>query len=172
MGTVLLGQTTAGTTADFVLNGDPTGRKFTASASGTLATISCQLKVTNAGLTTAELGVYTDASTRPGTKLASATTSTGITGTGVFSVDVSASAVSISSGTVYWLAMRCVGEQVDFQGTSASSYLELATSIALPTTWNTSGNSAGTIGFVIWGEDNGGGGGGTTVKNLTALGVG
>lgn len=170
MATVLLGRTTAGTSTDF--NVFVAGWKFTAAASGTLATIFAQTKVANAESTQVQLGIYDDSGggARPGAKLASGTTTTGITGTGVFSVDVSASAVSVVASTVYWLAWWGSAHW-DFQGTSAGSYVEAGSGSTLPSTWPSAGNGTGTINAILWGED-GGGGGGTTQQKLTLLGVG
>lgn len=150
--TVLLGRTSASTTADFVGAGHPAAWKFTASASGTLATIFAQFKVANATLTSVELGVYADSAGNPGALLATGTTTTGITGTAVFSV--TGLSASIVASTQYWLGIRGVGEQVDFQGDSiASTYLEDNTNRALQNPWLTAGNTAGNVGIVIWGED-------------------
>lgn len=175
--TVLLGITTAGTNADFVGNGDPTAFKFTALASGTLATIFAQFKVANPTLTSVELGIYADdaANARPGALLTSATTSAvAIQGTGSFSVNVAGAAISVTNGTIYWLAWRGVGEAVNFQGDSvANAYLEHGGSNPLSNPFESSGNFAGNVRAVIWGEDSGAAPSTTTaaVVNATVIAV-
>lgn len=150
---VLLGRTTAGTTADFVVNSDATAWKVTASATGTLATISAQFKVANAGLTNVQVAIYDDSAggTRPGARLGEGSTTVGITGTGVFTA--TGFSVSIVSGTVYWLALRGIGEQVDFQGSTAGTYVEDTGAGPFQATWPSAGQNAGTIDIVIYGED-------------------
>lgn len=157
--TVLLGRQTAGASADFNVN--PAAWKFTAAASGTLATLKAQTQVANAEATSLEIGIYDDTGggSRPGAKLASGSTSTGVTSTGVISVDVSASAVSITAGTVYWLAWHG-STHWDFKGDSGGSYVELTTSQSLPATWPVS-NGSGTVNAILWGESAAGGGGQT-----------
>lgn len=170
MATTLLGRTSAGASTDF--NVQIAGWKFTAAASGTLATLKCQTQVANAESTILRLALYDDSAggSRPGALLTQGSTTSGITGTGVMSVDVSADAVSISSGTVYWIGWWG-STHWDFKGDSAGSYVE-CTSLqqTFPATWPT-GNGSGSINAILWGEDSGGGGG-ATVKLLGTTGVG
>lgn len=168
--TVLLGRTSAGTSSDF--NVQIAAWKFTAIASGTLATISAQTKVANAESTQVELAIYADdaGGSRPGTRLATATTTTGVTGTGVISVDVSAAAVSITSGTVYWLAWWG-SSHWDFQGDGSGSYIEpTSTQQTMPATWPTL-NGSGSVNAIIWGESSGSPPA-SVPEQLAALGVG
>ena len=152
---VLLGRQTAGTSGDF--NVLSAAWKFTAVASGTLATIKAQSKVANPESTSLQLAIYADdaGGTRPGTRLATASTSVGNTGTGVISVDVSASAVSIVSGTAYWLAWFG-SSHWDFQGDSGGSYVEASGGSPLPATWGSS-NGSGSVNAILWGESAAGG---------------
>lgn len=172
MGTVLLGRTTAGTSADFNVSNHTTAWKFTAVASGVLATIFAQTKVTNT-MTGLTLGIYSDngSGTKPNSRLASAAVASGFNGTGVFSADVSAAALSIVSGTVYWLSWGPPAgnsDNVDFQGSTSGLYEESNASAQTPAAWPAS--SSGSIDAILWGED--GGGGGTTQQDLMLTGVG
>src|SRR3954447_27077172 len=120
--TVLLGRTSAGTTADFGTANRTDAWKFTAVASGQLARIWAQTKVANpTGVV--KLGIYDDdaANARPGNLLAVAVAS-GATGTTPFFADITP--VTIVAGTVYWLAWVNSLENFDFQGDAAGSYLE------------------------------------------------
>jgi hypothetical protein len=152
---VLLGRQSAGTSADFNAASNPSGWKFTASASAPLAFIFAQTKVANAGITSVELRCYDDSAggARPGALIGSGSTSVGVTGTGIFSASIS-QLPSITSGTVYWLAWRGLGEQFDFQGSTAGSYVENVNGVwADP--WQSTGNNSGTIDAILWGEDAG-----------------
>jgi len=152
--TVLLGRTSAGTTADFDAAGFPAAWKVTAAATGTLTSIYGWTKVANAGLTSIELGIYADdaGGTRPGTRLGNATTTNvEIKDGGAFAV--TGLSVSITSGTVYWLAWRGVGEQFDWQGDASGAYVENAVSAALANPWPSANNNAGSVNNIIWGTD-------------------
>jgi hypothetical protein len=65
-----------------------------------------------------------------------------------------ATPVSLTSGTVYWLALGALGEQFDFQGTTqALAYREDTGSAGvLPSTWPTSDADGGIL-PIMWGED-------------------
>lgn len=145
---VLLGRTSAGTSGDFEPSASTIAWKFTAVATGQLATIFAQTKVSNPSFSTAKLGIYDDdaANARPGNLLASATVVA--TGTGIFSTAVSQ---AIVNGTVYWLAFSATGEQIDFQGDAAGAYKAVTTAFPSPFGVPTSG----TTNMVIWGEDAG-----------------
>lgn len=172
MGTVLLGRTTAGTSADFNGASHAAVWKFTASATGSLATIFGQTKVTNSGITSVDLAVYADdaANARPGSRLGLVTgVTSGVTGTGSFSGTLGAT-VSITASTIYWLGWRGIGEQWDFQGDTSGAYLEASGTGAFPDPWP-AGASAGTINAILWGED-AGGGGGAAQQRLMLLGTG
>lgn len=170
MGTVLLGRTTAGTTADFTAVNDPSAWKFVAVASGTLVTINIQKKVGNGSMTSIQLAVYDDTAggTRPGALLGNGSTSTGVTGTGT--ITVSGLSVAITNGVTYWLAWRGIGSRMDFQGTSAGAYVENVGAGAFANPWTVAGNSSGTINAILWGED--AGGGGSAQQTLTLTGIG
>lgn len=167
MATVLLGRTSAGTTADFNAASHTAVWKVTAVATGTLATLFGQTKVANA-TGTVTMGVYADNAGAVGTFLGKAT-ATGATGTGVFSADISASAISIVSSTAYWIGWRNSAENFDFQGDSSGSYQENTGTADFPASFGTGG--AGTVNAIIWGEDAAGGGGGTQ-QRLMLLGAG
>lgn len=154
--TVLLGRTSASTTTDFNGASHCAVWKFTASASGQLATIFGQTKVANAGATSVDLAVYSDdaANARPLNRLGTVTTTTGVTGTGVFSGTLGAT-VTIVASTVYWLGWRGVGEQWDWQGDAAGSYLEATGTGVFPDPWP-AGAGSGSVNAIIWGEDSGG----------------
>jgi hypothetical protein len=154
--TVLLGRTTAGTTADFF--GSGTGShtaawKFTAVASGNVAVLKAQPKVTNATLTAVTLSIYSDdaANARPNAQLAIAAADSlaAAQGVGPFSATLGAS-VAVTNGTVYWLAWYGETEDINFQGDSGGSYLEWPASP--PATWG-AGASSSTTNAIIWAED-------------------
>jgi hypothetical protein len=150
---VLLGRTTAGTAGtDFNGPGHTALWKFTAVASGRLATIFAQTQVANA-TGTITLGIYTDSAGVANTLLGKATVSGTGTGTGVFSADISSSAIDIVNGTVYWLGWRNSAENMDFKGDTAGSYDENAGTVDFPTPWTA--GSAGSVNAIIWGEDAG-----------------
>lgn len=152
---LLLGRQSAATSADFNGASHCALWKFTASASGQLATIFAQTKVANAGITSVDLAVYDDVAGTPTNRLGqSLTVTVGVTGTGVFSGALAAP-VTIVSGTAYWLGWRGIGEQWDWQGDASGSYLEATGTAAFPATW-VAGASAGTFNAIIWGEDAGG----------------
>jgi hypothetical protein len=152
---VLLGRTSAATTADSQLDGWTAIWKFTASASGTLVVLKGQTKQANASLSAMKLGIYLDVD---GTA-ASATLMTtqavdslaAAQGTGIF-IATLASPQSITSGLVYWLGWRGVGETLDWQGDPAGSYNEKNADFLDPFG---GGSSVGTTNAIIWGEDAG-----------------
>jgi hypothetical protein len=171
--TTLLGRTTAGTSADF--NGFPSTAawKFTALASGTLAVIKAQTKVSNPTSTAVTLSCWDDTGggTRPGARLTlqAADVLATARGTGVFAATL-ATTVAIVSGTVYWLAWASSTEQWNFQGDASGTYVENpANPVATP--WPSAGNSGGTVNAILWGEDSGAGGGGVS-QLLGLMGVG
>jgi collagen type VII alpha len=147
--TVLVGQQSAGTTTDFSGNGSTAGFPFVAAADGVAATIFGQFKVANAGLTSVRLGIY-DASFN---LLGVATVASGFTGTGVFSADISGSAITIVNGTTYVLAYWGTGEQVDIQGTTGGTGTREDTAANFPAALG----ADGTMGVlpVLWVEDAG-----------------
>ena len=155
MATLLVGQTTAGTQTDFSGNNSTAEFPFVASASGVAATIFCQFKVANPALTNCRLGIYNNAGGTGGTGalLAVANAGSGYTGTGVFSADISASAVNIVSGTTYWLAYWATGEQVDIQGTLATGTGKEDVSANFATPFGVDGNM--NVSPVMWVEDSG-----------------
>lgn len=157
---VLLGRTTAGTTADFLTGGDSGAWRFLAAASGNVATLWFQSKVSNASpaTTSVEIGIYTDSATKPNTKLGSATNSVAaqVQGTAAFSVTLG-TPVAVVSGTAYWLAIAPGPASVgfDFQGDASAGTggwsIDTPAS-PLPATWTENVNNAGP-GAIIWGED-------------------
>lgn len=152
---VLLGRTSAGTTADFSGSGHTAAWPFVASASGTLARIFAQTKVVNTG-SGHRLGIYShDAGlNRPGSLLGVASVDTGTpTGTGVFSAAISPG-VSIVSGTTYWLGWYQTGDPFNFQGDSSGSYRETNAAADFPNPFGS--ESTSTVNAIIWGEDAGG----------------
>jgi hypothetical protein len=156
---VLLGRTSAGTTADFFgggVGGHTAAWKFTAIASGNVAVLKAQPKVANPTATLVKLGIYSDngSGTAPNAQLAvaAADSPTAAQGVGPFSATLGAP-VAVTSGTVYWLAWYGETEDLDFQGDSGGSYLEYNGSP--PSTWGTSTSSS--VNAIIWGEDAGGG---------------
>lgn len=146
---VLLGQSSAGTSADFFASSDTAAFPFTAAASGLVTRMWCQLKVANPSFSTAKLGIYSDSAGAPLTLLGSGTAVAGFTGTGLFFADM-ATPIAVVSGTQYWLAVSATGEQADLQGTSAAGVGKEGIG-AMPGTWSAGGNMAATP--VIWGED-------------------
>jgi hypothetical protein len=148
---VLLGRQSAGVSADFNGSGHTALWKFVAAASGRLAKIFAQTKVANpTGVVT--LGIYADSAGVAAALLGKATAA-GATGTGVFSADVSASAVDIVAGTSYWLGWRNSAENFDFQGDASGVYDESTGTADFPTPWTA--GSAGAVNAILWGEDAG-----------------
>lgn len=154
---VLLGRTSAGTSASFISAGDSGGWKYTASASGQLVTLFFQSKVDNSGAptTSVELGVYTDSANKPGTKLGSTVNSTSavINATTVWSVTLSPT-VTIASGTAYWLCLSAAGFGYDYQGDSGVILSVDSPANPLPATWTEDANVSD-IAPIFWGEDAG-----------------
>ena len=146
--TLLIGQTSAGTTADFMA-ADQDGWKFTALASGTATSITFQPKVANASETNLDLGIYTDSGgTRPGTRLDHVIIPTP-TGSGDLT-GVLTGAIAIVSGTVYWLcaAHEKLGvNQFNYQGDTAASsgvFTTTGTLYPLQTPFNSTTSAVGT----------------------------
>jgi len=140
--TLLIGQTTSGTTADFVGSGEGVAYKFTAAATGSAVTIRLQTKVANPEETQIEIGIYNDGGTRPSTKITSATIANP-TGTGEVSVALTA---SIVNGTAYWLAYTHTNAATfDWQGNASGGYRWYNMAGVLPASWSASDN-AGTQG--------------------------
>lgn len=148
---LLVGQQTAGTTADFVAASATSVWKFTASASGTLTRVYCRLQAQNPALSVFKLGIYADSAGSPGARLGHAAVDEGDYRFGGLIAATISPGVTIVSGTQYWLALRGVGEQVDFAGSSvASSYSENAGSVDFPDPFG--GGNLGGIQIIIWGE--------------------
>lgn len=114
---VLVGNTTAGTTADFFASGNTAVWSFVAVASGRLGRITCVLKVGNPTISAASLGIYDD-SAGPVNRLgfAPVISLSDAAGAGAFSADLSSFNINIVSGTTYWLGVSETGEQVNLQG--------------------------------------------------------
>jgi len=149
---VLLGRTTASTTADFASSDTTAAWDFTAVASGTLTVIFAQSKVANTG-SSYKLGIYADSGSAPAARLGVGTVTIGTpTGTGVFGAIISPG-VAIVSGTKYWLAIRSAGDAYNFQGDSGGNYFETnPTSQDFPNPYGvTAGPSV--VNAIIWGED-------------------
>lgn len=158
--TVLLGRTSAGSDTDFSTTGLTAAWPFVASATGTLAFIYAQTKTINTG-SGHRLGIYANSGGVPGARLAVATVTIGTpTGTGIFGADVSASAVSIVSGTTYHLAWYQTGDNFDFAGTAGGAYRETNAVADFPDPFGASSGS--TTDAIIWGEDVG-----TTYPTIT-----
>lgn len=150
---VLLGRTSAGTTADFTASGGTAAWDFVASASGDLTTIFAQTKVANAGATGVRLGIYSNGAGVPATGgLLGVASATSFTGTGVFSATLG-TPVAIVSGTTYWLAWFAASENFDFQGDSSGNYKEFGAADFPNTSWG--GATTGSTNAIIWGESTG-----------------
>lgn len=168
---VLLGRTTAGTTADFSAGGNTAAWKFVAVASGDLATIFAEAKVANTA-TSGRLGIYShDSGTdRPAnaSPLGVATvTLANFNGSAVCSATLGAT-VAVTSGTTYWLAWFSGGaDNHNFQGDSSGSYFEATGDFPAVPAASWSGPS--TVNAIIWGES---AGGAAPVRLLGTLGAG
>lgn len=150
---VLLGRTTAGTTADFSASGATDVWKFTAVATGLVTTIWAQTKLANpTGIV--RLGIYDDdaANARAG-NLLGVSTATNATGTTPFSATLP-TPVLVVSGTVYWLGWRNSAENFDFQGDAGGSYLE-KTGVDFPNPYGLATTTTGAINAILWAEDAG-----------------
>lgn len=149
--TVLLGRTTAGTTADFEPAGTTVCWPFVAAASGDLAVIFAQTKVNNATATGIRLGIYTDSAGSPSALLAVASVDSLATArtTAVFQATLGAT-VAITSGVTYHLGWFAATEQFDFQGNSSGAYkADSGADFVNPFVTATTG----TTDAIIWGED-------------------
>jgi hypothetical protein len=145
---VLLGRTSAGTTADFNGSGHAAVWSFVATVSGQLVVLKGQTKVANAtGVVT--MGIYDDVAGSP-TNLLGKATAVGATGTGVFTATL-ATPVTIVAGTTYWLGWRNSAENFDFQGdTVVGAYKENSGTVDFPNPFG--GSAAGDRTAIIWGE--------------------
>jgi hypothetical protein len=137
--TVLIGQTSAGTTADFFGNGHTAAWRFQCGTAGDLRTLWAQLKLANAPMSAMSLGIYSDGAggTVPGNLLASAAVDdlNAARGTGLFSATLS-SPLTLTQGTFYWLAIGATNDQIDLQGTSGSGRESLS---LFPSPWSDGG---------------------------------
>lgn len=166
---VLLGRTSAGTTADFSSAGNTAVWQFTAVDNGILAVIKAQTKVANtAGAV--RFGIYDDSGGDPGNLLdvADVDSLAAANGTGVAEATMTGG-VSIASGNVYWLGWFASADNRNFQGDSGGVYREPLVPANFPDPWPADGSSS--VDAIIWGEDSGAGGS-PDVKTLATLGVG
>jgi hypothetical protein len=141
--TTLLGSTANNTNDDSNPDGTAEAFQFTASTTGTVRHL--WLKVNSGFTATAlKLGLYTNTATgnHPATLLISGS-ATPVAGW----MDIPVGAVSVTSGTKYWIAVLGVGGVIQFRdGSSSSGRAEgsLQTNLtALPSTWSTGTNWPG-----------------------------
>lgn len=133
--TVLLGDTSTESTTDSNPAGTAQAYQFTATASGTAATIHVYIDSSSAA-THADLGIYDNSQfNQPGTALARVSF---LPSAGWNSVDISGQNLSIVSGTVYWLALMGDDDTLAYRdagsGTPASS---VESGLAkMPATWS------------------------------------
>lgn len=152
--TLLIGQKTAATNSDNLGTDRTTAWKFPALASGEVAAIYGQTKVTNADVSAVWAGIYADnGADYPGALLGFAAVESlaAAQGTGVWRAILPAR-VAIVLGTQYWLSVRATG-QWDFQGDSAASaYREDNGATNHPDPYP-AGQPAFNTRAILWGED-------------------
>ena len=143
---LLIGSTTAGTQVDGNANGSAEAYKFTASATGSLGSLSLFLDSSNTA-TKVFLGLYSNTSGHPGTLLTSGSSSSLTNGAWN---TITVPAASVTSGTVYWIAiLSTAGTAFHFrEGTSSCSGADQesasSTLTSLPATWSVGTNFTGT----------------------------
>lgn len=136
--------------------------KFTASATGTVDTISLRLNSTNTFAGTINCGIYTDNAGTPQTRLGTAQTIAASAGAGT-KTSTGGVGASVTSGTVYWIAFEATA-QFDFEcssgnggsgGTTAGTKDTSNGQSGIPASWPaTVGTFAETIS--AWASDAGG----------------
>jgi len=135
---VLLGDQAVESQVDSNTNGTAEAFATTATASGTLASITFYLD-TSSTATSVTVGVYADNNGHPGALLSQASTATPAAGTWN---TLSAPAAAIAAGNQYWMAILGTGSGIvrfrdRHPGTCASEASAQSTLTALPASWTT-----------------------------------
>jgi hypothetical protein len=157
---VLIGQTSAGTTATFMGQGEIEAYPFVAAASGDVATLHLVTKVANAGMSDLLLAIYShDGGLNRPNALLSYGTSTAASQPATEVQVTLAAPVTVVSGTTYWLAILAEGgsQGFDWQGTNGSLAYGTTGHSVPPASWAHGSTFTDAI-PEIWGEDDGGGG--------------
>jgi hypothetical protein len=134
--TILLGNNAISPVADSNSAGSAEAFPFTATASGTLGTLTVYVGAGNAS-SQLIVGIYADASNKPGTLLAQGSIASPKSSTWT---TVTVPSVSIASGVRYWIAILGTGGTLTFRDNtqSCSSYTSSSSSLTvLPGTWST-----------------------------------
>ena len=141
-GPTLIGTQTIGANHDSNPAGSAEAFKTTATASGTIGTISVYLDAANtAGKVT--VGIYTDALGHPGTLLASGSAASPLAGAWN---DISVPSASLSAGLAYWIAVLGPSSSsgtVQFRDAPAGGNSQSSAEAnldALPSTWSQGNN--------------------------------
>lgn len=174
---VLIGTTTMSGGGDFFGAGDIAATRAVAAATGDVDTIKVAV-ASGSNFTSMKVALYSDtpgasppSTAVPNAKLGEATISSSTAG--VQSVSLSP-AVSVVSGTAYWLAVLPLGGQFNFNGgTGLTGYFGKGGQSVMPSTWDTTGNFGDTTangGIPMSGESTGGGGGASIVSPVQLLG--
>lgn len=140
--TVLLGDNAVEATADGLAQGTAEGYQYTATARGTAQLISVYLL--NAPPTDVRLGLYSNKGNSPGRLLASCAVSNGVAN--AWNGCQLSSAVPISRGTKYWIAILGANGPVTFEDKNdgTSLWQDHNTTVAvLPNAWAPGGGGQG-----------------------------
>ena len=135
-GTQLLGINTIQGSTDHDAAGEAEAFRSTATASGQAGSLTLYVD-SGSGATTLKAGVYSDASGRPGTLLASGSLSA--PRTAAWNTVVLSSNPTLSSGTTYWIALLGTGGQINYRDTSTGSCSQSNATTGLsnlPATWS------------------------------------
>ena len=135
-GTFLVGDQAVAPDADSNVAGTAQAFSYTATASGTTSAIDVYIDSATTA-TRLIVGIYSDNGGKPGSLLASGSTTT--LQAAAWN-QVSVGSVSLASGSAYWIALLGTGGQTNYQDTSAgsaASYVESQTGLtSLPATYS------------------------------------
>jgi hypothetical protein len=134
-GTVLLGSQNIASSRDSDSPGEAEAFQFAASASGTLGTLSVYVDSSNSS-TQLVVGLYSSSGQNPGTLLTQGSISSPVAGAWNAVV---VPPVSVTAGTVYWIAILGTGGTLDFRDTGSSCISEASAQsnmTTLPSAWS------------------------------------
>lgn len=136
--TVLVGTSSKRSTVDSNIAGQAQAYNYSASATGTVTSLSTYVDSTN-GAKTIIVGLYSDSGGHPGSLLTSGTISSPKASSWN---SIAVTSASVTQGKQYWLAILGLSGTIQFRdssscGSSTSEGSQKTTLTSLPTTWST-----------------------------------
>jgi len=134
-GTVLLGSQNIASTGDSDAPGQAEAFQFAASASGTLGSLTVYVDSSNSS-TQLVVGLYSSSGQNPATLLTQGAISSPVAGAWN---TIAVPSVSVTAGTVYWIAILGTGGTLDFRDTGSNCISETSAQsnlTTLPSAWS------------------------------------